>query len=90
MAGIQKRANNCMKLVAVNERGHVVGESHPRAVLSDHEVDLVFQLREEGLSLGRIAKAMEVSKSCIQHILAGRFRGQIVARWVRVSVRGKN
>ena len=86
MAGIEKRA----KLRAVNDRGHVVGESHPRAVLSDHEVDLVFQLREGGMSIGRIATAMEVSKSCIQHILDGSFRGQVVARWVRVSLRGKN
>lgn len=86
MAGIEKRA----KLRAVNDRGHVVGESHPRAVLSDHDVDLVLQLRDEGLSLGRIAKAMEVSKGCVQHVCSGKTRSHVVARWVRVSLRGKN
>ena len=74
------------RMVAVNERGSVVGQDHPRAKLTDHDVDLVFELREDGMSIGRIAKAMEVSKGCIAHILAGRTRTHVVARWV-VSLR---
>lgn len=38
------------KFVKVNEAGRRVGESHPRAVLTDHEVDLLLELldyREE-------------------------------------------
>lgn len=77
---------NATRLVALSERGRVVGESHGRVVLTDHDVDLVFALREEGLSIGRIAKAMEVSKSCIAHILAGRTRTQIAVTWRRVSL----
>lgn len=77
-----------LRMVAVNERGHVVGESHPRAVLTDHEVDLVFELRDSGMSLGRIAHAMEVSKACVQHILSGRNRSHVVVDYRRVSVKG--
>jgi len=84
MVGINKSAKK--RMVAVNERGHVVGQDHPRAVLTNHDVDLVFELREQGLSIGNIAKAMEVSKGCIAHILAGRTRGHVVARWA-VSLR---
>lgn len=88
MAGIAERAKK--RLVAVNERGHVVGESHGRAVLTDHDVDLVFALREDGMSIGKIAKAMEVSKGCIQHILEGRNRSHVVVTWRRVSLSRKS
>lgn len=87
MVGVNKAAKK--RMVAVNERGHVVGQDHPRAVLTDHDVDLVFALREDGLSLGRIAKAMEVSKGCIAHILAGRTRAHVVVTWRRVSLPAK-
>jgi len=90
MTGVQKNAKSKQtRLVAVNDAGHLVGESHPRAVLTDHEVDLVFRLREEGMSLGRIAKAMEVHKSTVQKILDGTRRCHIVAAWRRVPVRGR-
>lgn len=71
------------RLSAINGKGYPIGEDHHRAILTDHEVDLVFDLRDEGLSLGRIAKAMEVSKSCIAKILSGRTRSQIAAAFIR-------
>lgn len=86
MAGVGKSAK--CRMVAINERGRVVGEDHPRAVLSNHDVDLVFALREEGLSLGQIARAMEVCKSTVQKILEGSRRGQIVAGYRRVPLKG--
>lgn len=89
MVGVNQSAKKRTKLVAVNERGHVVGESHPRAVLSDHEVTLALQLRDEGYSLGWLARKFETSKSCMQHLCSGRNRSQLVARYARVSVRGK-
>lgn len=81
MVGVHKSAKN--RLVAVNDRGHVVGQDHPRAVLTDHEVNLMLQLRDEGYSLGWLARKFEVSKGCAQHICSGRFRAQLVARWVK-------
>lgn len=69
--------------VAVNERGYRIGEDHPSAKLTDHEVEIVFQLREEGLSYGAIARKLEVSKSLIRDITKGRKRAQTAARWRR-------
>lgn len=40
---------NCVKkytLLAVNDRGYVIGEQHPRAKLSDKQVDQVLALLE--------------------------------------------
>lgn len=74
------------KLVALNENGRRVGESHPRAKLLDEEVELVLGLLAEGLSYAKVAEKMDVSKSCVAHIATGRRRGQLVARTVRVSV----
>jgi predicted DNA-binding protein (UPF0251 family) len=82
MVGVIKSAKN--RMVAVNEGQRRIGEQHPRAVLSDHEVELVHALREDGLSLAEIARKMEVSKGCIWKIVHGYRRGQVPARWVRV------
>ena len=67
--------------VAVNEQGRVVGESHPRAVLSDHEVDLLLELQAQGYSYRWLAAKFEVTKSCVAKIVRGEHRAQIVAAW---------
>ncbi|QDF96781.1 hypothetical protein CJ010_09690 [Azoarcus sp. DD4] len=72
-----------MALKAVNERGRLIGASHPLALLTDHEIDLVHELREAGLSLSQIAQRMECSKSCIAHVISGRRRGQTPVAWVQ-------
>jgi DNA-binding NarL/FixJ family response regulator len=77
---------NMQKMIALNELGRRVGESHPRAKLLDAEVDQVLDLLEAGLSYSKIAGKFDVSKSCVAHIATGRRRGQTVARTVRVSV----
>ena len=74
------------KLVALNENGRRINESHPRSKLMDNEVALVLDLLDGGMSYAAVAKKMDVSKSCIQHIANGTRRGQAVARVVRVSV----
>lgn len=73
------------RLVAINDKGNRVGETHPRAVLTDAEVDLVFGLIEDGLSYSVIAEKFEVSKSCIGHLASGRRRCQTPARWVEAN-----
>ncbi|ANQ84836.1 hypothetical protein dqs_1798 [Azoarcus olearius] len=72
-----------MEAKTVNEGGRRVGMSHPRAVLTDRDVDLVHELRESGLTLSQIAMRMECSKSCIAHVVAGRRRAQTPVAWVR-------
>lgn len=76
------------KMIALNENGRRIGESHPRAKLLDREVDQVLDLLEAGLSYAEVALKFDVSKSCIAHIATGRRRGQSINRLVRVSVSG--
>lgn len=69
-------------MVPVNDIGRRIGEDHPRAKLTDAQVDEVFALREQGWSLNRLAKRYSVGKACIWKILDGRRRGQWAARWI--------
>ena len=82
----QRSAQKMQKLIALNENGRRIGESHPRAKLLDHEVDQVLALLEAGLSYAEVALKFDVSKSCVAHIATGLRRGQAVERTVRVSV----
>jgi len=61
----------------------IIGEDHPRAVLTNHEVDLLLELRAEGLSMGRLAVIFEVSKSCVAKIVWGQRRGQYAVAYRR-------
>ena len=63
-------------LVAVNARGSAIGEDHPRAVLTNHEVDLLLELRAEGYSYAWLADKFEVAKSTVFGICTGRTRTQ--------------
>lgn len=77
MTGVQKSAKN--RMLAVNDRGLLIGESHPRAVLTDRDVDLLLELRAEGYSLAWLAVKFEVSKGCVWKIVTGQRRGQLAA-----------
>lgn len=81
MVGVQKAAKN--RMIAVNERGRRIGESHPRAVLTDHEVCLLLDLRAEGYSYAWLAAKLEISKSQAARICRGERRGQVPSRWRR-------
>ncbi len=73
--------------VAVNERGQRVGDSHPRAKLTNREVDLLLQLREEeGWSYNQLADKFEISKSGVRRICNGTARCQCVVRFKVVEV----
>lgn len=39
------------KLVKINAQGRRIGDSHPRAVLSDHDIDLLWQFLDDRDSL---------------------------------------
>lgn len=72
-----------MKLVGVNEHGRRVGESHPKARLTDHEVALIFALHEDGQTVTELARRFECRKSTICDILKGRRRAQHAVRFKR-------
>ena len=84
MVGVYKSAKN--RMLAVNDRGALIGDSHPRAVLTDHDVDLLLELRAERDHAGRpvyslawLAAKFEVHKGTVAKICSGQRRGQIAA-----------
>lgn len=64
------------RIVAVNARGSAIGEDHPRAVLTNHEVDLLLELRSEGYSLQWLADKFEIAKSTAYGYCTGKLRAQ--------------
>lgn len=78
---------NAKTWVAVNDHGTPIGEGHPRAVLSDHEVELLLELRAEGFTLSWLAAKFEVSKGYVGKVVRGECRAQIPAAFRRVHAR---
>lgn len=86
------------RVVAVNEKGRRIGETHPRAKLSDHEVDLIRDLAEgvrdpetdkvlqRGMTYEEIAQKFEVSWQTVRSIVKCRRRGQTPADYRTVEV----
>ncbi len=72
------------KMVQIGEYGRRVGESHGRAKLSDHEIDLVRQLREDGMPAAEIAEKFEVGKRYVYKVVNFERRASIVAEYRRV------
>lgn len=75
------------KYVLVNERGRRIGESHPRAKLTDHEIDLIRDLAEEGMSYRQIAAKFEIFFTHVGDIVRCAKRAQIPERAKRVVVK---
>jgi antitoxin component HigA of HigAB toxin-antitoxin module len=75
------------KLVGISEFGSRVGETHHRAKLTDHDVDLIRELREDhGLTYQCLAEKFECSKSTIRDICRYRRRWQRPDRWKKVAL----
>lgn len=70
------------ELVGLSELDQRCGETHPRARLSDHDVDLIRELHEEhGLSYSVLAEKFDSSKSAIADICRYRRRAIRPVRW---------
>jgi len=79
-------------MVAVNDRNIPVGEDHPRAVLTNHEVELMRKLREvDGFSYTRLADIFGVSIETVGRICRYERRAQAQAAtrpaWSRELIR---
>lgn len=72
------------RLVAINDQGRRVGETHPRAKFTDHEVELMRKLRGAGWSFDRLAAAFECAKATVADICHGRIRSQVATGVRRV------
>ena len=78
------------KVVAVNERGHRIGEDHPKARYTDGEIAMVHYLRDLGWGYKRIAKAVEMPLRTIRDVCSGKSRCQFPTRWKRVRIEQEN
>lgn len=74
------------KLVAVNEHGLRIGEDHPHAKLTNHEVELLRRLHNDGMTYDTLAAKFEISKWAVGRICRFERRGQFVSRIKRVHV----
>lgn len=63
--------------VRVNELGRRIGESHPRAVLTDAQVEQLLEQRVAGASLAALARRWGISKSGVKGLVDGSRRGQV-------------
>lgn len=68
-----------------NIDGNIVGETHPRAKLTDHDVELIKALRPAGVSARDIAQKFECAVSTVYAILKGEIRGQVAVYERRIS-----
>lgn len=78
------------RLIAVNEIGRRVGDSHHNARLTNGEVELILQMHEGtdgsiGLGYKRLAAKFECSVSHVRNIIKGRCRGHRAVAWRRVD-----
>ena len=71
-----------MRRVAVDERGNRIGETHPRAKLTDAMVRMILVLHEQHhIGYDRLAVQFEVSKTTIQRICTYQQRVSVAARF---------
>lgn len=69
------------KIVAVNEAGHRIGETHQRAKISDHDLGLLLRLHDEGWGSRRLSAKFDIPRRTVRDYLRGRIRAQAPARW---------
>ena len=67
-----------MNMQKTAKKGYRLGENNPAARLTDAEVDLLLEMRETGLSYGKLAKMFEVGKSTVRDIVKGRYRSSLI------------
>lgn len=73
--------------VPVNARGFRIGEGHPSSVLTDNEVDVLLELRDEGWGYKRLARHFDVARTTVRNICSGKYRSQTAERYVPARVR---
>lgn len=73
------------RIVGVNELGRRVREVHHYASLTDHDVELMFELHVQSFGYRKLAKKFEVYKSNVRDIQKGRMRGQVAIAWRAVK-----
>ena len=70
-------------MVPVTRAGRRIGEGHQNSKYTDHEVDLVRRLRDDGMPYRRIARKMDMPLSTVWAICACEIRAGIPDHWER-------
>lgn len=74
------------KTVALNDAGRRIGETHPRAQLTDEQVDRIRDLHEDhDLTYDQLAALYSVPKSTIASICQYRTRAQTPFGWKKLN-----
>ena len=75
------------KFIGLNDEGRRVGETHHRAKLTDHDIELIRRLREAKppMSIAEIAKKFDVCKGLVSRIVNYKHRAQIATRWKKFT-----
>ena len=76
------------RYVGVNDHGNPVGEYHPRAKLTDEDVELIRQLRESDppMPMREIAAKFEVSVGTVHDVVSYRRRATSYVGWRKVRI----
>ena len=74
------------ELVPVGEKGDRIGQYHHRAVWTDAEIDSVFALADQGMTVSEIARKMEMPRSTVWAVVHGFLRGKTPSAWRRRDV----
>jgi hypothetical protein len=69
------------RYVGVNDQGRRVGEDHPNAKLTDHEVVLVLETYKRLRSYAKVARVFEIGKSTVAGYVKRRRRDQVAVKW---------
>ncbi len=76
------------QMIQIGEYGKRINESHGRAKLSDHEIELMRQLREQGMPAREIAEKFEVGKRYVYKLVNFESRASIVVQYRRARRKG--
>ena len=75
-------------IVAVNENGRRIGQTHHRAKATDKEIDLIRELHEEHRwGYGRLSKKFNLSKRTIRDICSYKKRAQFISNFKTIFVK---
>lgn len=74
-----------IKVIGLNDHGRRVGQDHHRAKFTDHEVEVMRQMHESGMSFYRLARVMECDESTARRICNHERRSQQPTKFKKVS-----
>lgn len=74
------------KILALNQRGYRIGETHPRATVPNAVVREMYVLADfYKRTPTQIARQLGYSVQYVARVLRGEQRGQVAVRWRRVD-----